>query len=945
MPLAELQQLAGQLVSALQYLHSNRIIHRDMKPQNILLSADGTVKLCDFGFARSMSAATNMVTSVKGTPLYMAPEVVQQQPYDFRADLWSLGVILFELYTGEPPFYTESIYKLVDLILKQAVPWPVDMPTHLRSFLGGLLQKDARDRLAWPQLARHPFVRSSLPAIQSSSADWRGPRAFAGAHLVWFGDATDPASPSKQPSAPVPMRVASFSAARWAALQDKVKTLGACLSPPPLTAAAQGRATVKQPSGPELPLVYVECDAAPTLTSPAGSTASESAPLRHGHGAACSTRASEDRASFNSVDSAVKRLLDKSGAASHSHSTPASVRAFAQAMAEGNFADAAELTVQLQDRDTILPLDWNCIWRHVLETVADPISSEAACERAAICLRTVAVALRGSTNSTSNHCFTDQTADTVDDMHLLLDEVLSAIALQQGAARQRKHAAGLMLGLATDAFETLGHLSIVAWMNTSTECVRAGLSVERAYSTRVLQALQRCARSMPERIQRFAAVLQASEAGFKDSSLVVCGAVLAMSCLPSSDEDFARFHGVGNTAGVQITRFLLQEPNEDSTRAITARVIAACGMLQYTDPAPVGSALVLNLLYSGAAAAAHSLVRQRANGDFFLVEVVAALNGQSFPKSLLSGASLAPRWPSLPQKQLCLLWRSGSPPASLHVSIATQVAQLVHARAFCSLKSHGTAAAALDAHLVTAVSTVPCCSEVVKLFLDACSSAVHTTAQIVLSEAAEAYLRTVLAQVDPRLDAATFKLVARAVAAGVVEPDYFSFGKGGHDILQVATQRMLQSSTSSAASRKWGTCMVGNVLFMEPTIASEQLLTSLLRTTVQFPEPAVQENTAAGFVNALQGENGNTHAKCLVDAGAVQWILTLSAGGGHANTTASVLKLVCTLSCKLLHRTQHHSVWQPPSDVGTAVLRFLRAAPPSSKTAEAIQALEQLKCN
>lgn len=76
------QSIAKQLVRALHYLHSNRIIHRDMKPQNILIGSGGTVKLCDFGFARAMSTNTMVLTSIKGTPLYMAPELVQEQPYN-----------------------------------------------------------------------------------------------------------------------------------------------------------------------------------------------------------------------------------------------------------------------------------------------------------------------------------------------------------------------------------------------------------------------------------------------------------------------------------------------------------------------------------------------------------------------------------------------------------------------------------------------------------------------------------------------------------------------------------------------------------------------------------------------------------------------------------------------------------------------------------------------
>lgn len=82
LPEETVQSIAKQLVRALYYLHSNRVIHRDMKPQNILIGANGVVKLCDFGFARAMSSNTMVLTSIKGTPLYMAPELVQEQPYN-----------------------------------------------------------------------------------------------------------------------------------------------------------------------------------------------------------------------------------------------------------------------------------------------------------------------------------------------------------------------------------------------------------------------------------------------------------------------------------------------------------------------------------------------------------------------------------------------------------------------------------------------------------------------------------------------------------------------------------------------------------------------------------------------------------------------------------------------------------------------------------------------
>lgn len=161
LPEQTVQQIAKQLVKALHYLHSNRIIHRDMKPQNVLIGSNGRIKLCDFGFARAMSANTVVLTSIKGTPLYMSPELVKEQPYDASSDLWSLGVILYELYVGQPPFYTNSIYSLINHIVKDPVKYPTDISKDFKSFLQGLLQKNPSKRLNWPHLLDHPFVRET----------------------------------------------------------------------------------------------------------------------------------------------------------------------------------------------------------------------------------------------------------------------------------------------------------------------------------------------------------------------------------------------------------------------------------------------------------------------------------------------------------------------------------------------------------------------------------------------------------------------------------------------------------------------------------------------------------------------------------------------------------------------------------------------------------------
>jgi serine/threonine protein kinase len=132
-----------------------------MKPQNVLIGSNGRIKLCDFGFARAMSNNTVVLTSIKGTPLYMSPELVKEQPYDASSDLWSLGVILYELYVGQPPFYTNSIYSLINHIVKDPVKYPADISKEFKSFLQGLLQKNPLKRLNWPHLLDHPFVREN----------------------------------------------------------------------------------------------------------------------------------------------------------------------------------------------------------------------------------------------------------------------------------------------------------------------------------------------------------------------------------------------------------------------------------------------------------------------------------------------------------------------------------------------------------------------------------------------------------------------------------------------------------------------------------------------------------------------------------------------------------------------------------------------------------------
>ncbi|HYL47307.1 MAG TPA: serine/threonine-protein kinase [Candidatus Limnocylindrales bacterium] len=116
--------LALQICSGLKEAHAQGIVHRDLKPENVMIDAQGNVKIMDFGIARSMEAATRHTGSMVGTPAYMAPEQVAGKPVDYRTDIYSLGLMLYEMFTGSPAFTAENPVAVALKQMREAPPPP-----------------------------------------------------------------------------------------------------------------------------------------------------------------------------------------------------------------------------------------------------------------------------------------------------------------------------------------------------------------------------------------------------------------------------------------------------------------------------------------------------------------------------------------------------------------------------------------------------------------------------------------------------------------------------------------------------------------------------------------------------------------------------------------------------------------------------------------------------
>jgi serine/threonine-protein kinase len=203
LPVAEASALARKIADALESAHEKGVVHRDLKPSNIQLTPDGDVKLLDFGLARAfspdgaapslsdesptISAVMSREDVILGTAAYMSPEQARGRLVDRRSDIWSFGLVLFEMLTGRRVFEGETTSDLIAGVLRQDIPWerlPADTPSHVRALLERCLTRDPRERLrdigeARIALTHPPTPPKPATRARPALARWGVPAALA----------------------------------------------------------------------------------------------------------------------------------------------------------------------------------------------------------------------------------------------------------------------------------------------------------------------------------------------------------------------------------------------------------------------------------------------------------------------------------------------------------------------------------------------------------------------------------------------------------------------------------------------------------------------------------------------------------------------------------------------------------------------------------------------
>lgn len=137
-----------QIIKGLKYLNDNNIIHRDLKPQNILIDKNNRIKICDFGFSRKFDDS-ELLKTLCGSPLYMAPEIIKYKSYNNKSDIWSFGIIIYEILTGQMPYKANTVYELFKQINNISIIYPYSLSNEIVNLLSKIFIHDPNLRIGF----------------------------------------------------------------------------------------------------------------------------------------------------------------------------------------------------------------------------------------------------------------------------------------------------------------------------------------------------------------------------------------------------------------------------------------------------------------------------------------------------------------------------------------------------------------------------------------------------------------------------------------------------------------------------------------------------------------------------------------------------------------------------------------------------------------------------